>query len=176
MSLFRTLSSRLFVGRRPDEIKREIDEELRFHVEMRTQDLVASGMLPEKAREIAAHRFGDIKRVREMCCAARRSAINGEAVEPFIWMLAGFALTFWTMSREYHNLPSMLMLLAAIAIMTRSLIIAYRLSRTKAFTHALAGRGESEKALSILDMEELQNISTHDAQGRTPVERVLDDE
>jgi len=176
MILFKIFSSRLFAVCRRDEIEREIDEELRFHIEMKTEDLLASGMTPESARETAVRRFGDVERVRKMCCEVHRSFINREAVEPFAWMLAGFALAFWTMSREYHNLPSMLMLLAAIVIMTRSLFIAYRLRHTKAFAHALAGKGESEKPLRILETEELQDISAHDAQGRTPIERVLDDE
>ncbi len=176
MSLFEIFSSRLFAVYRRDEIEREIDEELRFHIEMRTYDLLASGMTPENARETAVRRFGDVERVRKMCCEVHRNSINREAVEPFAWMLAGFALAFWTMSREYHNLSSVLMLLAAIAIMTRSLFIAYRLSQTKAFVYALAGRGESEKPIRILETEKLQNPSAHDAQGRTPIERVLDDE
>ncbi|MDQ3650755.1 MAG: permease prefix domain 1-containing protein [Acidobacteriota bacterium] len=176
MSLFKIFSLRLFAMCRQDEIEREVNEELRFHIEMSTHEMLASGMTLENARETAVRRFGDVERVRKMCCEVQRSSINRETVEPFAWMLTGFALAFWTMSREYHNLPSMLMLLAAIAIMTRSLFIAYRLSRTKAFTHALAGRGESVKPFRILETKELQNVSAHDARGRTPIERVLDDE
>ncbi len=38
----------------------EIDEELTLHVEMRTRELVAHGMDPETARELAVRRLGDI--------------------------------------------------------------------------------------------------------------------
>jgi len=176
VSLFKILSSQFFVARSQDEIGHEIDEELRFHIEMRTEDLIASGITTEKAREIAAHRFGDMERVREMCCEVRRGTSKREAAKPLIWMLAGFALVFWTMSREYTNLQSVFLLLTGIAIMLCSLFNAHRLSLTKAFAYALAGSGESEKPLRILETDKPQNISAHDAQGRTPVERVLDDE
>jgi putative ABC transport system permease protein len=64
-------------------IDREVDEELALHVELRTRELVARGMDPEAARELAVRRLGDIgtlkhtmttlgrKREREMRVAHR---------------------------------------------------------------------------------------------------------
>ena len=43
-------------------IDQEIDEELSLHVEMRTRELVARGMDPKTARELALARLGDIGR------------------------------------------------------------------------------------------------------------------
>ena len=40
-------------------VDREVADELAFHVEMRTRDLVAKGMEPEAARAAAARRLGD---------------------------------------------------------------------------------------------------------------------
>ena len=45
-------------------VAEEVDEELAFHVEMRTRELVERGMDPEAARREAARRLGDIGRVR----------------------------------------------------------------------------------------------------------------
>jgi putative ABC transport system permease protein len=42
----------------------EVDEELAFHIEMRTRDLVAQGMDPAVARREAERRFGDLRRMR----------------------------------------------------------------------------------------------------------------
>ncbi|HYN86197.1 MAG TPA: ABC transporter permease [Pyrinomonadaceae bacterium] len=50
---------------RGEEIEREIDEELRFHIEMRTEENVRAGMTPEEARRDAERRFGNPRRVRE---------------------------------------------------------------------------------------------------------------
>jgi predicted permease len=52
-------------GRR--QIRREVDEELSFHLAMRTQRLVDAGMSREAAEREAMRQFGDIDGVRENC-------------------------------------------------------------------------------------------------------------
>src|SRR4029078_3381427 len=51
----------------PPDPRKEVDEELRFHLEQRTRDYVERGMSPESARQAAAQRFGDAARVRDAC-------------------------------------------------------------------------------------------------------------
>jgi predicted permease len=53
------------------EVKREIDEELRFHLEQRTIENVNAGMPPEDAAREANKRFGNLQSVREECQDAR---------------------------------------------------------------------------------------------------------
>ena len=48
-------------------VAQEVDEELAFHVEMRTRQLVAGGMTPAEARAAALSGFGDYERVRRTC-------------------------------------------------------------------------------------------------------------
>jgi putative ABC transport system permease protein len=48
-------------------VKREIDEELRFHLEQRTAENVAAGMTPEEAAREARVHFGNLQSVREKC-------------------------------------------------------------------------------------------------------------
>jgi len=45
-------------------IDQEIDEELALHVDMRTRELIARGMDPAAARELAVSRLGDIARLK----------------------------------------------------------------------------------------------------------------
>ncbi len=40
--------------------KREVDDELAFHIEMRTRELIAEGLAPDEARRRAVAQFGDI--------------------------------------------------------------------------------------------------------------------
>lgn len=47
--------------------KREVDDELEFHLQQRIQAYIASGMSPEAARRKALERFGDVEGVREEC-------------------------------------------------------------------------------------------------------------
>jgi len=45
-------------------VRREVDEELAFHLEMRTRELVEKGWDEEEARAEAEHRLGDLEEVR----------------------------------------------------------------------------------------------------------------
>jgi putative ABC transport system permease protein len=45
----------------------EVDAELAFHVEMRTRELIASGVHPDTARRQAIARFGDLGHVSDTC-------------------------------------------------------------------------------------------------------------
>ncbi len=54
-------------------LEREVDEELALHVEMRTRELVARGMDPVAARELALSRLGDVASLKHtMTAIARR--------------------------------------------------------------------------------------------------------
>jgi putative ABC transport system permease protein len=73
---------------RPDP-QREVDEELRFHLEQRTRDFIARGMSPEAARQAAAERFGDRTRVRDVCApmlAADRAAEARRTLWRISWL------------------------------------------------------------------------------------------
>jgi putative ABC transport system permease protein len=48
-------------------IKRDIDDEFQFHLEMRVAELRARGIAPESARTEAMRRFGDMSDAREYC-------------------------------------------------------------------------------------------------------------
>jgi putative ABC transport system permease protein len=48
-------------------VKQDVDDEIGFHVEMRTQELIDEGMAPHAAREEAMRLFGDVERIRRQC-------------------------------------------------------------------------------------------------------------
>jgi putative ABC transport system permease protein len=59
-SAFRRIASFVFRSKnRGDEIRQDIDAELKSHLEMRIQDNIAQGMSPEEARRDAYSRFGN---------------------------------------------------------------------------------------------------------------------
>ena len=45
----------------------EVDEEIAFHIEMRTRGLVERGVDPTWAREIVLARLGDVRRLKRTC-------------------------------------------------------------------------------------------------------------
>ena len=48
-------------------VHQEVDEEIAFHVDMRTRELVARGMDPKAAREIVLSRIGDLGQLKRTC-------------------------------------------------------------------------------------------------------------
>jgi predicted permease len=67
MSLTKKLRSLLWHGKLDDEL----DEEVQFHVEMKTSGYVAAGMNPREAREAALRDFGRVEQTKEECREAR---------------------------------------------------------------------------------------------------------
>jgi predicted permease len=58
------------------EVKQEIDEELRFHLEQRTAENIAAGMSPEEAARQARKRFGNVQSIREECRETRGASFG----------------------------------------------------------------------------------------------------
>lgn len=56
---------------RPLDAERDLDDELRFHLEMEAKRLEAQGMTPEAARRAAQVRFGGVERWKEQARDAR---------------------------------------------------------------------------------------------------------
>ena len=65
------LTNALRVVFRRSTVERDLDEELRFHVDMQIQQNLARGMSPDAAREAAYRSFGGYERVKEQCRDAR---------------------------------------------------------------------------------------------------------
>src|SRR4026208_1730872 len=49
------------------DVAQEVDEEIAFHVEMRTRELVDQGLDPRIAREMVLARIGDATRLKRTC-------------------------------------------------------------------------------------------------------------
>ena len=55
-------------------VQSDIDEELRFHLEMRVAEYTARGMTPDEARRLAERRFGDEQKARAECVSIDENA------------------------------------------------------------------------------------------------------
>jgi putative ABC transport system permease protein len=56
------------------DVEADIDEELQFHLESRQAQLIERGMSPERARDEALRRLGNVREIREECREIGRSA------------------------------------------------------------------------------------------------------
>ena len=66
MSWWKAFRDRIRALRDSDGVHREIDEEMRFHLDMRAEENVRRGMSPQDARREAERRFGRLTRIKEM--------------------------------------------------------------------------------------------------------------
>lgn len=87
-------------------LRRDVDEELAFHLETRVERLVAAGWTPDAARREALRQFGDLAGVRDSCVsmdqqrerAMRRIDFIGEVRQDVVYAMrtlarnVGFAL------------------------------------------------------------------------------------
>ena len=48
-----------------------VDDELHFHLAMRSEELVAQGMTPDEARVAAEREFGELRAIRDPLVAMR---------------------------------------------------------------------------------------------------------
>jgi len=65
--MLRTLFSRLLSHLRRDKTEREMDDEMRFHLEMVTEENLHKGMSAEEARRAARRSFGGVEQMKEAC-------------------------------------------------------------------------------------------------------------
>lgn len=171
---------------RPDEIVREVETELRLHIEMRTRANIEQGMRPDDAQRAALQSFGDFEQVRNNCCEIRRSLPFDSTplrmgLHITIAVLAGLA-ALWAVNVPHHNLTGVMRQLIAIAVLTY-LFIVVRRARTKRRSDSehvngvLVAPSETFRANKSLtsDMSDAASakITAYDEQGRTPVERVF---
>src|SRR5687767_5154424 len=67
MSVWLKMEHRLHALFRKRKLDAEMDEEMRSHIEMRTQQNIEAGMEPEEARYAALRQFGWVESIKETC-------------------------------------------------------------------------------------------------------------
>src|SRR5215470_7744178 len=69
---FYTVPLRLRSLFRHSQVEQELNEELRYHIERQTEELIAKGMTEEMARYVALRAMGGVERRKEECRDMRR--------------------------------------------------------------------------------------------------------
>ncbi|MDX1647722.1 MAG: ABC transporter permease [Longimicrobiales bacterium] len=93
------VARRLRILFRKAEVEQELDEEVRLHVEMETEDLVRRGMDPARARREAYRRFGGMERTKEQVRDTRGGRLLDDFVQDVrhgsrsLWKSPGFSLS-----------------------------------------------------------------------------------
>jgi hypothetical protein len=175
----------LHAWRHPDQIAREVETELRFHIEMRTASNIESGMTPDEAKTAAVQSFGDFEQVKTECCELQRSLLNSMPLKMglhiTIAILAGLA-ALWAVNVPHHNFSGVMRQVIAIAVLGY-LFVVVRRARSEPRSdndHLNGARAAPSETLHVnrsltsgmLDTSS-GKFAAYDEQGRTPVERMF---
>jgi hypothetical protein len=160
---------------RTRENEAEIDEELRFHLELRMRDNRAAGMSEEAARADALRRFGDYEQVKQECRAERSAGkMSTKAYQGIIWVMFGLGLALF-LTNDIWSVRQVGKISMTIALLWRLLLYLRAVSPSqKRINAALAEQSMLNLSAPVAPLAE--SIAPHDQQGRTPVERLLNDE
>jgi hypothetical protein len=127
MSRIRATTNSIRAHLNHDEIAREVETELRFHIEMRTRANIEAGLAPAAARLAAQQSFGDFEQLMISCCEIKRGfpfdlkALRMGLYIAIACLAGGFALV--AVNLPHHNLLGVLWQLAAIAVLMCSFLV-----------------------------------------------------
>ena len=189
MSRIRATINSIHAWRHHDEIAREVETELRFHIEMRTRANIEGGMTPDEAQRAALQSFGDFRQFKTECCEISRSLpFDSRVLRMGMYIAIATAaggVAVWAVNMPHHSFTGVLWQLVAIAVLARAFIAGRRAISTKRFTGDRASgafiaenaRFRRDEVSSSDECEERStSIASHDEQGRTPVERMFKSE
>ena len=130
MSRVKATADFLHAWQHPAEIADEVEAELRFHVQLRTQANIEEGMTSDEAQLAARQSFGDFDRIKVSCCEIKRDfpfdlkALRMGLFIAIACLAGGFALV--AVNLPHHNLFGVLWQLAAIAVLMCSFLVGRR--------------------------------------------------
>ena len=165
----KAVQGRLFKRFDRDQIEREIDEELRLHIELLTQEHLQKDLSLTEATDAALKRFGSVERVKEQCVEISRS--NGplmRALKALLIPVFLFGVLLRVFSTEIHFLR-VGDLLIFVASLGRLLLYVRSLSPS-----SFRSKPETSSPLMLSDKSHI-SIAGYDHRKRTPVERVISD-
>src|SRR5437867_3451235 len=179
----------LHAWRYPDQIAREVEGELRFHIEMRTAANIESGMRPDEAQLAARQSFGDFHRFKTECCEISRN-LSFDPMPLKMGLHIALAASagagaLWAVNVPHHSFVGLFRQLFAITILT-CLFVFVRRARPRQrlvgdhmsaiFIAERERPGKNEFVVSDSREARHVNIAAHDEEGLTPVERMFKSE
>ena len=151
----------------PEQTRREIDEELRFHIDLLTDEHFRQSMSFEDAREAAFTRFGNIEQFTDECAQIkRRQHPVIRALKLFLVLVFLSGVVIRILAPEYHvtRVGDVLMavgFLGRLWLYVRGLV-----------PSSFINKSEVGSPLRLRD--EIQSlIAVYDEKKHTPVERVI---
>jgi hypothetical protein len=164
------VNQRLFKRFDSQQIKGEVEEELRFHLELLTEALLRQHMSPEEAKAVALERFGNLEQTKDQCVeiSTRNSPLR-RALRSFLILVFLVGVLIRVFSPEFH-LTHIGAILIAVGILGRLLLYVRGLKPSSFLS------SHEDLSLLILNEEPRASFAVYDQRKRTPVERVISDQ
>jgi hypothetical protein len=164
----KTVTGHLFRRFDSDEHKREIEEELCFHLDLLTQEHLQQDVSLAEAKDAALRRFGNFELIKDECLEiSRRSHRMMPAMKVFLAVvfLVGVLVRINSTDRSLSHLGD---LLIVVPILCRLLFYVRGLNPSRFL---------SDETKSPLRLSETGHppIMIYDHRNLTPVERVISD-
>jgi hypothetical protein len=151
-----------------DQIESEIEEELRFHLELLTQEHLQRHLSPAEAKDAALKRFGNVEQIRDQCVRISRSGqplMQGLKAVLVPVFLAGVLVRVCSTEIHFMRMGDLLIF---VAILGRLLVYLRSLNPS-----SFRAKPESSSALMLND--KCQISMAGDRTKLTPIERVISD-
>jgi len=157
------------IGRLIDKnsIENDVDEELRFHIDMQTGDYERRGLSSDESRLMAENRFGNVERIRKECLriSTRSSVLIWILNSVFmLFFIVGMCLRFSVAEVHFHRVGVVMMMIGGLGV----LLVYAKQAGTTLFN-------DNSNPLK-LGLRTYTPPRSFDEQGRTPFDRVRTDD
>ncbi|HKP37274.1 MAG TPA: permease prefix domain 1-containing protein [Pyrinomonadaceae bacterium] len=146
--------------------RREIDDELNFHLDLLTDELCRHNMHPDEARAKANAQFGNAEHIRNECVEIRmRNSPHTRALKFLLILVFLTGVLLRALGIEYH-VSRIGDILIVVGLLGRLLLYLRGLSRARFFS-------EPDAASQLNLSKRRRVVAGFDQNGRTPVERLI---
>lgn len=165
----KAVTGRIFKRFYSQRAEREIEEELRFHLELLTAALQQQDMSLAEAKDAALKRFGNVEQIRDRCVEiSRKNHPSIRALKSFLILVFLVGVLVRVFSTEFH-VTRVGDVLIAVGILGRLLVYVRGLNPS-----SFRSKPETSSPL-MLNENGQASIKAYDQRKRTPVERVIFD-
>ena len=165
----KALTERLFRNLSRHEIEREVDEELRFHLDSLTQENLRQDISWEEAKSAATRRFGNVEQIRGECVEiSSRSHPFMLAIKSSLILILLLGVLVRALS-THPNFTHLGDLLIAIPVLSWLFLYARGLKPS-----SFLSKPETSSPLMLNEQTQTSHAA-YDQRMRTPLERVISD-
>jgi hypothetical protein len=152
-----------------NSIEREIEEELRFHLDLLTEKYIARGISRAEAEGFAARRLGNVDQIRDQCLEiSMRNTPQVRALKFLLVLVFLIGIFVRIMGTEYH-VTRMGTVLMMIGLLGRLFLYVRGLNPSRFFS-----KPDASSRL-ILSEHGHTTVAAYDQSGQTPLERLISD-